>query len=523
MLDLIFKNGPVLVYDPRFPQPEAVGIRGGHILAVGTLDHVMGQATAATRTFDLGGRTLIPGFTDAHVHVWKVGHLLTTMLDLRGTRSLGEMGSAMRSFAARLPEGAWLQARGYNEATLAEGRHPTRADLDRVAPDRPACLIRTCAHIAVANSRALELAGIGRDTAPPPGGAIERDDRGEPTGVLHETALGLVTRAIPPPTRQDYERMILAAAQHQLSLGITGATDPAVTPELIDAYKALDARGELPVRMDLLAIRRPDGGSETLPLPEKYQSRRLHIAGVKFFTDGGLSGATAALSVPYRHAPTQGVLRFETAELLELALEAHRAGYRIATHAIGDAAIEQALGVYEALERDCEGPIHRIEHLGLPTAEHLRRMAALDTIAVSQPTFLHDLGANFERYLPVGWEDRPYPYRAMRDAGVRLAFSSDAPVVRDDNPLLGMRCALTRKSAEGRAIGPDQALTGEEALLCYTAYGSMASGGARGLIARLYDADLVVLSGNPLETLAEELTNLKVDATFVAGRQVFER
>jgi predicted amidohydrolase YtcJ len=525
MVDLIFINGTLLTLDPETQaRAEALAVTRGRILAVGPREQVEGFARPETRCVDLAGRTLIPGFNDAHIHVWKVGHLLTSLLDVRGAESLDDLRRDIREFASRLPEGAWLQARGYNEATLREGRHPTRHDLDAVLPDRPVFLQRTCAHIAVVNSKALELAGITAATDAPPGGVIDRDEGGEPTGVLRETALGLVKSEIPQPSETECEAMIGAAGELLLSLGITSATDPAVMPDVMAVYRSMDERGALPLRLSASAIRRPDGGGETLPLPERHVSDTLRVDSVKFFADGGLSGGTAALRVPYRHEDTRGILRFEEEELFELAREAHDAGLRISTHVIGDAAIDMVLAVLERLASRGTGPSPRLEHFGLPDAEQLRRAARLRAFAVPQPIFLDELGGNFLRCLPEVYLPRVYPVRAMLDAGLRVALSSDAPVVRDASPLRGIRAAVTRCTAAGEPLAPEQAISAEEALFAYTAGGALAGGeeANRGTLTPGKWADLAVLSENPLAVEPERLTEIRVDMTFVGGELVHE-
>jgi predicted amidohydrolase YtcJ len=501
---------------PAFPPAHtpcgALRLRGGRVAALTPPDSVPDFP-----------RVILPGFNDAHVHVWKVGALLTEWLDVRGIDSMDGLCAALREFAAARPGDSWLFARGYNEALFAEGRHPTRADLDAAIPDRPVLMIRTCAHIAVANSRALEISGIDAGTTPPPGGEIERGAGGNPTGLLRETAVGLVQQHLPPPTRERYERMILAGCHHLASLGVTSATDPAVHPELLDAYRALDARGELPIRINAMAIRRPDGGTQTYPLPEKHVSPFLRVDSVKFFADGGLSGATAALRVPYRHDETRGVLRFGEDELFDLAREAHIGGYRIGTHAIGDEAIDQVLRVYERLGALGPGARHRIEHFGLPDAGHLRRMAEGRFIAVPQAIFLRELGANFRRYLPPAYLERAYPLRAMLDAGIEVALSTDAPVVRDASPFAGIQSALLRRDASGQTLAPGQAIGINEALRAYTLGGAIASGDGdnRGTLAPGKWADFVVLNANPLATRPEELGAIRVEETWVAGRRVY--
>ena len=520
--ETIFTNGTLWtgVDGPR--DATALAVTGGRIAAVGAGHDVLALRGPDTRVVDLAGQTLLPGFVDAHAHIWKIGHLLTTLLDVRGAISVADVARRLRAQAGRLPQGTWLQGRGYNEARFADGRAPTRRDLDAAVSDRPVVLMRTCAHIIVCNSRALERAGIGRDTPAPPGGEIDRGPDGEPTGVLRETAMGMVLRRVPQPTHDEYAAMITAALRHQASLGITSTTDAGVAPALLDTYRRLDGEGALPVRINVMALRLVDGVG-AVPLPVRCQhSDRLRIDTVKFFADGGLSGATAALSVPYRHADTRGTLRFQYDELLALAREAHDAGWRIATHAIGDTAIDQVLRVYEACGR---GPTrHRIEHFGLPTAEHLARAARAGVIAVPQTVFLHALGRNFRQYLPDALVARAYPVRAMLDAGVTVALSSDAPVVEDDSPLRGMQAALLRRDADGEAIAPGEAIAIDEALDAYTRGGAVASGddADRGRLQPGMQSDLAVLSGDPRAIPPEALTSLRVTQTWVGGQQVFE-
>jgi predicted amidohydrolase YtcJ len=327
---------------------------------------------------------------------------------------------------------------------------------------------------------------------------------------------------MPGPTTAEYESMIIAALEHQLSRGITSTNDAGVSPELLQVYRRLEAGSRLPSRVNVMALCIVEGeGPVELPATP-IVSDRLRIDTVKFFADGGLSGATAALSVPYRHADTRGVLRMDEAEFLSLARGAHEAGWRIATHAIGDVAIDQVLRVYESVGR---GPVrHRIEHFGLPTADQLTRAARLGVIAVPQTIFIRALGRNFRQYLPDALLPHTYPVRAMLDAGITVALSSDAPVVEDDSPLAGLQAALTRRDAEGHLIAPGQAITLDEGLDAYTRGGALASGDeqAHGRLAAGMRADLAVLDGDILSTPPEALTSLTVRQTWVAGHLAYE-
>ncbi len=522
---LLFYNGTIHTMDGTPADIVVVDDDGVIIYA----DDLIGMPTYSNmRRVDLDGRTLIPGFNDAHVHIWKLGLLLTTQVDAR-TNAAPDIPSIIQAFktrAAKLPPGTWITGRGYNEAELPEHRHLTKHDLDLASPDHPIALTRTCGHMIVANTLALQLAGINADTPNPSGGVIVHDDSGELTGLVQETAMGLITRVLPEPDDETMGRAIREAMYHQLRLGITSATDPLLTPSHVRVYRQLEHDGDMPVRVNGLPIRRPDGVEKiTYPLPEKYVSETLRIDCVKFFADGGLSGATAAISVPYKETGTHGVLRFETDELLELAWEAHAAGFRIATHAIGDVALEQVISVYEALHRRQPGLSHRIEHVGIASADHLERMAAINAVAVPQSVFLYALGANYRRYLPDAFIPRLFPIRDMIDVGLTVALSSDAPVVPNDNPLLGMKAAIDRCDAAGQPFNTDQAITAYEALYAYTMGGALASGDSetRGSITTGKWGDLVVLSGDPLATDPAELPNITVEQTYVGGRLVYER
>ncbi|MGA2214510.1 MAG: amidohydrolase [Bryobacteraceae bacterium] len=524
MMDTLLFNGNVLTMEPA-ARAGAVAFQDGRIAAVGDTNALLSTAGPQTARYDLQGRTVVPGFIDAHAHIWKIGHLLTSMLDLRRVTSVQDLCAAVHERDSKLPTGEWLQGRGFNEAALAERRKPTRHDLDQAVPGRPVVLTRTCGHIFAVNSAALRLAGITAQTQAPVGGVIERDERGDPNGILHETAMGLITRVMPPPTPADFAKMIRAALHHQLSLGITSSADCGVTPELLEVYLTLDRRGELPARVLVMPLRRVDGRKDPVPLPAKHVSDRLRVDTVKFLADGGLSGATAALSVRYRHSDTKGTLRFDPEDLRALCRESHNQGWRIATHAIGDVAIDQVLDIYEGLGPHPAGLAHRIEHFGLPDGVQLKRAAAIGVIPVPQTIFIRELGRNFLEFVPDQFLPRTYPIRAMLDAGLTVALASDAPVVEDDNPLAGMSAAITRRSKEGAAIAPEQAISAQEALYGYTMAGAIASGEAanRGSLRPGKWADVAVLSLDPLTSDPAALMDIQVEMTFVAGSKVYQR
>ena len=523
MTDAIFFNGTLLTQDVANPRAEALAVQWGRISGVGAREDIENLARPGTGRFDLGGCTLVPGFNDAHVHVWKLGHLLTTMLDLRRVEGIGPLQEKLRAAHQKLPPDAWLLGRGYNEERMTERRHPTRSDLDEAASGRKVYLTRTCGHMGVANSAALEAAGIAADTVAPPGGVIVRDETGEPTGLVQENAIDLLNEAIPDPKESDYRNMIDAASRRQHQFGITSATDPGVRPALLEAYRKMADEGMLRSRFNVMLLH---GSTESASaLPDVYESDYLRFDSVKFFADGGLSGATGALRERYRHAPTKGVLRMEENELYEVASRAEAHRLHVGTHVIGDAAIDRVLAVYERLAEKRPRRRRRCEHFALQDAEQLKRAAHLGVHVAAQPVFLHSLGGNFGRYLPNAYMPRCYPLRDVLDAGLPLALSSDAPVVENENPFLGMRAAVLRGDPDRSPIAPEQAITVAEALYAYTMGGALASGDAtnRGDLAPGKWADFVVLDKNPLEVEPEALTEIKIAGTFVGGEPVFER
>lgn len=516
-MNQIFHNGSI---HPTASEQtvEALWVKAGKVAGTGTLAYLKEQSGPNATLNDLQNKSLLPAFHDPHIHIWKVGDLLTHMLDLRGVRSIVEIQERLCEFAALHPHRPWILARGFNEAQLEEGRIPNRYDLDQILPDRPCYIIRTCAHIAVINSAALALLP---SLEAPPGGEVRKDKNGKPTGVFTETALGLVTRFIPAHTPTAYRDMILAAQAALLEKGITSATDPAVMPDLLEVYRSMEATGELKIRVHAIPIMVPDGSNVPLPLPEQYHSDFLHIDTVKFFADGGLSGKTAALKQAYLGGEEKGVLRLEEDFFLKLAKQAQAAGWRIATHAIGDAAIEQVLRVYTELNQfNPHGLRHRIEHLGVPEREHLKIMRELGTFCVSQPIFLYELGPNFRQYLPDFYLKRVYPYRSVLEAGVSLAFSSDAPVVKDFNPLTGIRNAVERVDARGHAIAISERINIAEALHAYTLGAAEAAGTdpVNGSLELGKWADMIVLNA-PLKE-PEKISETKVEQTFINGNLI---
>ena len=523
-MDLLLHNARIHSFQEGFSpgQADAMVVRGDRILAVGRKEELLPLTGPQTQVVDVNGRVILPGFHDTHIHIWKVGNLRTYMLDVRTTTSLDEMLSLLADYHHRYPEATWITARGFNEAAWKEGRMPTREDLDKAVKNKPVYIIRTCAHIAVANTKALETAGITPYTPAPAGGVIYKDEKGRPNGLFSETALGLITKHIPPYSKEELKTMVRAAREELYRVGITAATDPAVDPVLLEAYREMEAAGELGFRLQAIPILLPDGGSQPFPLPDRYHSDFLTVDTVKFFSDGGLSGQTAALKRTYKHSKEQGVLRLRAKSWLAMCRDVQEKGWGIATHAIGDAAIELVIGVYRSLSGSFPTARRRIEHLGLPEEQHLRDMAELQIGTSMQTIFLHELGKNFINYLDEDYLRRCYPVRSVLQHGILTALSSDAPVVKEINPFQGMQTAITRQTRDGQAIAPEEAISIQQALKAYTVSAAELSGLPRsGTLQPGNYADFIIPDRDPLTITAGALKDIRIEQTYIGGRCVW--
>ena len=522
----LFLNLNVLTQNKKNPKATAFAVEDGKFIAVGAEEEILQLKNDETEIINLRSSQseknkliALPGFNDAHIHIWKVGNLLTYMLDLRGVKSIEEMQEKLFEYNNNNPELDWIQARGFNEAFFTDGRIPNKNDINKVIKDKPVCIIRTCAHQIVVNSKALEIAEINNLTRSPHGGEIKFLPNGELAGHFTETAIGLVLNKIPKYTAEQYRKMILAAQDEFLKYGITSATDPAVAEDLLEVYKQMDKNGELKIRINAISIRVPDGTNKISTNPNLYNSDNLKINAVKFFADGGLSGKTAALKNFYKNSNEHGVLRLEKNLFKKLARESHDAGFRIATHAIGDDAIEMVLNVYKEISTQNKNNInHRIEHLGFPSRENLQLMKEFNISAVMQPIFIYELGKNFREYLPDDYLNFVYPAKSVLDSGVNLALSTDAPVVKNINPFLNIKSATDRKDFDGFEIASNQNINLDDALYAYTMGSAIANCDEKniGSIEVGKFADFVVFDEKNFSD--SQITNThKVKSTYISG------
>lgn len=536
-MDLIFINGVVHTMDKDGTTAQAVAVKGDRIQAVGTNDEIMKLKTEDTKVIDLEGKTMVPGFNDSHMHLLNYGYSLT-QVDLIGTRSLEEVLERTREFIKEndIAAGKWVRGRGWNQDYFSGDKvFPTRYDLDRISRDHPICVTRTCGHVSVVNSKALEMLGINRNTPQVEGGHFDLDENGEPVGIFREDALNLVYDSIPTPNLDEIKSMMLAAYKDLNSCGITsvGTDDFGALPQsdyenVIKAYRELIAEGKNTVRIYEQCL---------LPVKEKFQDfldkgyktgwgdESFKIGPLKLLQDGSLGARTAALMKDYEDEPgTTGIITATQDYLNDLVMKAHKADCQIAIHGIGDKgmymafdAIEKALSEYPKKDHR-----HGIVHAQITDEYLLDKFKELDAIAYIQPIFLDYDWKMVRARVGAEREKTSYNWKSLLDRGVHIPCGSDAPV-ETFNVMYGIYEAVTRKDLEGNPEGgwlPEQALTPYEALRAYTMEGAYASfeEDLKGSIEPGKLADMVVLSSDILSIDPHEIKDVKVESTIFGGR-----
>ncbi|GBC91738.1 N-substituted formamide deformylase [bacterium HR15] len=511
----LIEGVPIYTFWEPCPVAEAMVVQAGRIVAVGPREELRARYRGVKRV-RLDGGAIVPAFNDCHCHVLALGIDLGKA-DLRGCTSIPEIQHRLREWAAQHPDAAWILGRAYDQNLLQEGRHLTRHDLDAVSRERPVFLNHVSKHGAAANSRALAIASITRETPDPPDGTIGRDERGEPTGILLESAATLVSRHIPKPTGVELVEAVHRATQDMARRGILAASDASTgwldLQEEVSAYARALEQGA-PVRLTLMPLynaaaragwlaHSESAGEATGFSPEPSAPHPdLRWGAIKLFADGAFTTRTAALREPYADTGTTGTLMHEPEELMERILAVHRAGWQCAVHAIGDRAIELVLQGYQralaAFPRDDHR--HRIEHAMLMADDLLDRMQSLGVVAVPQPEFLWWLTTAYRKGL--GERARALmPYRSWLQRGIAVAFSSDQPVVPGD-PIIGWRAAVTRTSMDGTCLLPEEGLEPLTALRLFTLGGAYATRDPElGILAPGAQARWVLLS-HPPETVA---------------------
>jgi len=513
---------------------DALAVKDGRVVALG--GDARDCAGATTRRIDLGGRVAIPAFNEAHMHLLPYG-LGLSQVNLRAeeVRTLDELLRRVSEAAKAAPKGAWVLGRGYDHGELDVGRHPLAEELDAAAPDNPVFIVRTCGHVAIANTAALKLASIGHNTPDPEGGVIVRKN-GKLTGELQERAMQLVRKVIPAPDQMQMVNAIGAACERLASLGFASATDMNVGMVAglaeIDAYEAAKAQGRLLLRMWQVLAGNPEGIAQKAwetGLRPMAGDDFLRWGAVKVFADGSAGGLTAAFFDPYLEdvGGGTGVFTFPDEKIHALLKLYHEQGWQLDIHAIGDAAIEQVLVGMEAADSAAypfAGRRHRIEHCGFVTPDQRRRMKARGILPVPQPSFMYEFGDLYLKNLGPERALYAYPMRTWLDEGHHPAASSDSPVCSVD-PFANLFTMLTRKTKRGTVMGPEERLTAEEAVHCYTwcgAYTQFAED-RRGTLEPGMQADIAVLSADIFSIEPEAVLTTQADLTFRNGIAIFDR
>ena len=532
---LVLLNGKIWTVNDRQPRAEAVACLGSRIVAVGSNGEIRKWIGAGTEAIDLGGKLVLPGFNDAHVHFFSGGENLASV-QLRDAKSEDEFRKRIAEFAAKQPAGRWITGGDWDHENWTPARLPTRQLIDAVTAGHPVFVNRLDGHMALANSQALQLAGITRDTPDPPGGTIVRDAAGEPTGVLKDAAMERmdgVDGVIPAPSEDQIADAVRAAMRYAAENGVTSAQDMSAAPEILRVYQTLLARGELTVR---ISGHQPLATWQRLAavgLRADFGGEKLHIGALKGFADGSLGSTTALFFEPYLDAPnTSGLANSEM--IPESKMQAHilgadRAGLQVAVHAIGDKANHTVLGMYEeaARQNGARDRRFRIEHAQHLSMEDIPRFGKLHVIASMQPYHCIDDGRWAEKRIGPERAKGTYAFRALLDSGAVLAFGSDWDVA-PMQPLMGIYAAATRRTLDGKHPNgwvPEQRITVAEAIRAYTMGSAYASFDEKikGSIEPGKLADMVVVSDDILSIPAVEIEKTRVETTVFDGKVIYHR
>jgi predicted amidohydrolase YtcJ len=525
--DLVIINANVRTMDKSAPRAEAIAVIGNRIAAVGSTAEIKALADAHTTVIDAGGKLVMPGFNDAHVHFTEGGRQLS-LVDLRDAKTPEEFAARIKAFAAKLPKGEWILGGRWDHENWKPNNLPTKELIDAVTPDNPVFVNRLDGHMAVANSLALKLAGVTKDTKDVDGGLIVRDASGDPTGVLKDAAMDYVERVIPDATFEQKLQAAQAATDFAASLGVTSVQDMSAGTS-VGAYQELLRQGKLKTRIYAVS-----------PLPDWQRLTRtgihyafgdamLRIGGLKGYADGSLGSTTAWFFEPYMDSPgTSGLSGAEIPQMYEHVVNADKNGLQVMIHAIGDRANATILDIYERVAREdgARDRRFRIEH-----AQHLRpqdipRFGQLGVVASMQPVHLTDDGRWAGKRLDEKRLKGTYAFRTLLDTNTHLAFGTDwavAPL----NPFFGVCAAVTRQTTDGKNPGgwiPEQKITVEEAVRAYTAGSAYAEfqENVKGTLAAGKLADFIIVSDDIFTAPPVKMLQAKVLTTVVDGKVVFQ-
>jgi len=529
--DLIVVNARIYTVDEGRPRAEALAVRGGRVQFAGSRRGAETLRGPQTRIVDAGGATIIPGIADAHVHLLGLGQALRTV-DLTGTRSLDDVIGRIAARARELPAGTWVTGRGWDQNDWPDTRLPVHDALSRAVPNHPVYVVRVDGHAAFTNAAALRIAGLTRETQSPSGGRIELTAAGEPTGVLVDAAMGLVSRRIPPASRDQVRDATLAAIREVNRLGLTSVHDAGVDAATIDVYEELARAGTYSLR-NYVMIRQDDSTLARYfrrgPQTALYDGR-LWIRAIKISADGALGSRGAALLDPYSdEASHSGLILTSGERIRDVAARALRAGFQLNVHAIGDRGNRVVLDAFADALRQVPSADHRfrVEHAQILHHDDIPRFAELDVIPSMQST--HQTSDMYWAPNRIGFSRSlgAYAWRSLLNTGVIIANGTDFPV-EPVNPMFTFHSAITRQDGNGWPTGgwfADQRMTRDEALKSMTIWPAYAAfqEASLGSLSIGKWADFVVLDRDIMTVSPDQVRGTVVLSTWIAGRPVFER
>jgi predicted amidohydrolase YtcJ len=514
---------------------QALAVWQGKVLAAGTDDEILGLKGAGTELVDLKGHFACPGLNDNHLHLISTG-LVMNWVDVspESAPTLDALLGRVAERAAITPRNGWVRARGYDQVKLDTGRHPTREELDRAAPHHPVLVSRACGHVSVANSRALELAGV-TEATPVPDGAVIGVSEGRLNGLLAENAQNLVTSFIPAPTLDQLVDAIERGGKYLLSYGITSCMEAALGHIAgyveMQAYQQAKLSGRLPVRVWLTLLGDPDSSIVEECWRAGYVTGAgddmLRIGAVKIFLDGSAGGRTAWMTKPYKDQPDNFGVQMLPSQVVEATVRScHDRGYRMACHAIGDAAIDQLITAYEkalAATPDSDRR-HRVEHCGFLGPDHNARMKAAGICPSPQLAFVHDFGDSYAAVLGPARGLTSYPAGTWQREGFVVSTGSDSPVC-SPNPFPNLHAMITRETWKGTVMDAGERLSHEQALQAYTQGGAYLekAESVKGRLVPGQWADVAVFDNDLLEAPADVVLNgTRCVMTFLGGKIVHD-
>jgi predicted amidohydrolase YtcJ len=527
--DVILTNAKIWTVDPERPTAEAVAIIGDRIVGVGSAAEIDRWRGSATKIIDGGGKLVLPGFNDAHVHFSDGGHQLDSV-DLRDATSQQEFKKRIAERAEHYPK-EWMTGGNWDDQNWTPAKLPTRQLIDSVTPNTPVFVNRYDGHMALANSLALKIAGITKATKAPPGGEIVRDANGEPTGVLKDAAMDLVYSKIPPPSRAALTRIIRRAMAHAARLGVTSVQDMAVPYEDVSVFSELAEKNELTNRIYVAPLIANWQDQAKIGIRHAFGTSFLRMGALKGFADGSLGSTTAYFFQPYTDDPkTRGLLADDMIPLSKMRdrlIGLDAAGLQACVHAIGDEAISNVLDLYQDVVNK-NGPKDRrfrIEHAQHMAPKDFERFRRLDVIASVQPYHAIDDGRWAEKRIGPERAKTTYAFRTFLNDKVRLAFGTDWPVA-PLNPLLSIYAAVTRETLDGKNPDgwyPEQKLKVSEAVEAYTMGSAYAEfqDKEKGSITPGKLADMVMLSDDIFSIKPDAIKDVTVEMTMVGGKVVY--